>query len=154
MKRGAVAKRAGAGFTILEVIVAMLILTVGLLAVALTVPFGLAENINARRDTKYLTFIQQLSDSLLIVGSTTIGYTALSNGSALVPLPGQSSTAGGDSVTWTIAAQNATASCTSCGGCLPCPFKLVTIHQSFMNIERLAAQARVRDTFQLIIPHP
>ncbi len=73
------------GFSLLEVLIAVVVLSVGVLALGAAAMFSLRDMNRSRRDTQYWADVQQVTDSLLgvgwnvvVAGSTTIRGRAMS----------------------------------------------------------------------------
>jgi prepilin-type N-terminal cleavage/methylation domain-containing protein len=81
------------GFSLVEVTVAMTLLTVAMMSLAGAAALGLNQMGKARQDLQYSADVQQVVDSLV-----SVGWNKVSNGSATVR---------GRSVAWTVSPVNA-----------------------------------------------
>ena len=81
------------GFSLVEVTVAMTLLTVAMMSLAGAAALGLNQMGKARQDLQYSSDVQQVVDSLV-----SVGWNKVSNGSATVR---------GRPMTWTVSTVNA-----------------------------------------------
>jgi len=71
--------RAGGGFTLLETLVAIVVLSIGLLGLAAAAGLAVRDMSRSRRDFSYWGDVQQVVDSLL-----GVGWNVVTNGSTTV----------------------------------------------------------------------
>jgi len=88
----AAAPRVRAGFSLVEVMIAMSLLALAMMSLAGAAALGLSQMGRARQDMQYSSDVQQVADSL--IGA---GWSNVSNGSGLIR---------GRSVNWTVSTVN------------------------------------------------
>jgi prepilin-type N-terminal cleavage/methylation domain-containing protein len=87
-------RSAEAGFSLLEVLIAIVVLSLGMLALATGSGLALRDMNGSRRDFSYWGDVEQVTDSLL-----GVGWNVVTDGSATVR---------GRSVSWTVTTESAT----------------------------------------------
>jgi prepilin-type N-terminal cleavage/methylation domain-containing protein len=89
----AIKTRSPQGFSLFEVMVAVIILSLGMLVLAGAGTFGLKQTTRAKKDLRYSADLEQVADSLI-----NLGFGKVASGSATVR---------GRSLSWTVSDQGA-----------------------------------------------